>query len=156
VLSGEVKDKIIDILIEVLHCEHFGNRDLAVVQLVLLGNKSVNPLLTFLEKEEKLHFNLQSKPIQYGAHSHYPLHTPAWRDFKEKWGHFPNEYTTESFANSRKNSIIGALRVLELLGVENVINGFPILSVWLAGTTDFNINSYTQYDFSTIEMVLKV
>jgi len=71
VLSGEVKDKIIDILIEVLHCEHFGNRDLAVVQLVLLGNKSVNPLLTFLEKEEseydKVEFKEKVEVVEIGA-----------------------------------------------------------------------------------------
>jgi len=137
-LSEEIKNKIIDMLIEVIHGEHSDTRHLAVVQLVLLGNKSVNPLLTFLEKEEKVHFDLESKSIQKGAYSDDPQHCSSWVDFKKKWGHFPDDYAAGSFADSRKNGIQASLKALDLLGVENAINGFPILAAWLQGKTDFS------------------
>ena len=89
-------------LIEVLHGEHSDTRDLAVVQLVLLGNKSVAPLLNYLEKEEKMHFDLESQPIKKGAFSSGPEHCTAWKNFQNKWGHFPNEYAAGSFAEARK------------------------------------------------------
>ncbi len=136
-LEIETTNKIIGKLIEVLHGEHSDTRDLAVVQLVLLGNKSVAPLLNYLEKEEKVHFDLESHPVQKGAFSSDPEHCTAWKDFQNKWGHFPDAYVAGSFAEARKNGIEEALNALGLLGVDNASNGFPRLAAWLQGKTNF-------------------
>ncbi len=137
-LSGrEVKDKLIDMLIEVLHGEYSDTRALAAIQLVLLGNKSIPPLLNYLEKEEKIHYALESEPIQKGALCDDPQHCSAWLNFTKKWGHTPGEYSSGQFADSRKYGIQGALNTLSLLGVENAINGFPRLAAWLQEKTNF-------------------
>ncbi len=124
-------------LIEVLHGEYSDTRDLAVVQLVVLGNKSVAPLLNYLEKEEKMHFDLESQSIQKGVFSGDPQHCSSWVDFRKKWGHFPGDYQAGKIADSRKNAIKGALNALNMLGVSNATNGFPRLNAWLQEKTDY-------------------
>lgn len=115
--TEETTNKLIGTLIEVLHGQYEDTRQLAVVQLVLLGNKSVKPLLAYLDKEEVMQMELESMTINRGGLSGDPQHEPAWIAFKNKWGHFPDDYVAGAIADARQNALEGAMKSLGLLGV---------------------------------------
>lgn len=145
--------KAVGKLIEVPHGEYSDTRDLAVVQLALLGRKAVPYILTFLKKEGELEQDF----IDYDAISNRYRHVHAeyitdWRHegvprpdkeeeefdkfcqyFKKKWGwsirdeHLPSR-DTERF-DRRKRAVDGALEALAIighLGVIPTLKAFPI------------------------------
>ena len=48
-------------LISVLHGEYSDTRELAVVQLVVLGEKAIPPLTAYLKKEDEIEAGLELK-----------------------------------------------------------------------------------------------
>jgi hypothetical protein len=109
-------------LIEDLHGQYSDARELAIVQLVLLGDKSVKPLLAYLEKEERMQAEWETQNVQRSGFSGDPHHEEAWIAFRENWGHFPSEYVAGKIADARINGIEGALKALSLLGRDDEIS----------------------------------
>jgi hypothetical protein len=67
-------------LIQVLHGEYSDTRELAVVQLVLIGEKSIQPLIAFLKKEDEMEKDLDA----LGGLEMDSYHK-ARAEFKIKW-----------------------------------------------------------------------
>jgi hypothetical protein len=138
--SDETTNKLVGMLIQVLHGEYSDTRDLAVVQLVLLGNKSVKPLLTYLEKEEHMQTELESEPIRNGRLADDPPNHESWVVFYKKWGHLPDDYEAGKMAEARMQGIQGALKTLSILGIDDATGRFSKLAEKLQGKESHNID----------------
>lgn len=117
-------------LIEVLHGEYSDTRQLAVVQLVLIGEKAIPPLISFLKKEDKMEKDLNA----LGGLEMDNYHR-ARSEFKIKWGKEPDNLSISGIQastkmhNARSRSIEGALQALTLLEVPNLNVLFPELAL---------------------------
>ncbi len=131
-IDEQTTDKVAGMLIQVLHGQYSDTRELAVVQLVLMGKKAVPPLMAYLEKEEALEQDIESlgKPPRplVATQKEHELYRKATEAFANKWGNSPSHYESENVAMSREVAIEGALKALTLLGQNNFYDLFPHLA----------------------------
>ena len=131
-IDDQTTDKLAGMLIQVLHGQSSDIRELAVVQLVLMGKKAVPPLMAYLEKEEALEQDLEvlGKPPRplVGTQKDHEVYHKATEAFESKWGNSPSHYESENVAMSREVAIEGALNALTLLGQNNFYDLFPHLA----------------------------
>jgi hypothetical protein len=131
-IDDQTSDKLAGMLIQVLHGQSSETRELAVVQLVLMGKKAVPPLMAYLEKEEALERDIESlgkppKPLVATQKDH-EIYRKATEAFESKWGYSPSHYESENVAMSREVAIEGTLNALTLLGQNNFYDLFPHLA----------------------------
>ena len=131
-IGDQTTDKLADMLIQVLHGQSSDTRELAVVQLVLMGKKAVPPLMAYLKKEEALEQDIESlgkppRPLVANQKEH-EVYRKATEAFESKWGYSPSHYESENVAVSREVAIEGALKALTLLGQNNFYDLFPHLA----------------------------
>jgi hypothetical protein len=131
-VDEQTTNKLAEMLISVLHGQQSDSRELAVVQLVLMGKKAVPPLMAYLEKEEALEQDIEAlgkppRPLAATQKDH-ELYRKATEAFESKWGNSPSHYKSENVAMSREVAIEGALKALTLLGQNNFYDLFPHLA----------------------------
>jgi hypothetical protein len=131
-IDDQTSDKLAGMLIRVLHGQSSEVRELAVVQLVLMGKKAVPTLMAYLEKEEALERDIESlgkppKPLVATQKDH-EVYRKATEVFESKWGYSLSHYESENVAMSREVAIEGALNALTLLGQNNFYDLFPHLA----------------------------
>lgn len=142
-MNDRVIQKVVGKLIEVLHGEYSDTRDLAVVQLALLGRKAVPFILSFLKKEGDLErdFSYFHEIRERISRSGYGGETPEdlacmhaeeekfRQDFERKWGWDP---TREDYPGSdgREYAVEGALDALALIGDARAIPTLKELPIY--------------------------
>jgi hypothetical protein len=121
----ETTNILVGMLIQVLHGEYSDTRELAVVQLVLIGNNAIKPLEAFLGKEEEWQRDNDSRANRKGplrrTNADAELYRKEDEKFIAKWG------TEKRTPTSRCSAIKGAIRALRLLGVQNIESLYPQL-----------------------------
>lgn len=135
--------KVVGKLIEVLHGEYSDTRDLAVVQLALLGNKSVPYICSFLEKEGDLEralieFHKLRRRIEEHSYGGYDVSLieemrkekeKFCQDFKRKWGWdvYRDDYPG---SEGRADAVEGALEALSIIGDPRAIPTLKKLPIY--------------------------
>lgn len=125
--NEQTTNKLVDILIQVLHGQLSDSRHLALVQLVVLGDKAVQPLRAYLEKEEALQNDLEAlgkPPGRLANKKDAEKYRFADEKFAEKWGASAGYYSEEEYI-PRGLAIKGALEALSLLGQKDLETAFP-------------------------------
>ena len=121
--------KLVGMLIEILHGEYSDTRDLAVVQLALLGEKVVPYICSYLKKEGELESDLiEYHKINEEKGGWSPELTSFANDFKKKWGCNPSTTshgeTDKRDSEQRRCAVEGALKALSIIGDPKAI---PVL-----------------------------
>jgi hypothetical protein len=129
-IDEQTINKVINLLIQILHGEHSDTRDLAVVQLVLLGKKAVPPLTSFLKKEDELREDLEAlkkDTVYFNAFL-----------FQKKWHRSPDSFYSDYGLKPTptRYAIEGALKALRLLGINNFNDLFPHIILAFNGNTE--------------------
>lgn len=132
--------KVVGKLIEVLHGEYSDTRDLAVVQLALLGNKSVPYICSFLEKEgdlerdfnsfHKISENIDSKGYSQPIPPEMQEEAEKFRQyFERKWGWRINRGDYPG-SEGRADAVEGALEALSIIGDPRAIPTLKKLPIY--------------------------
>lgn len=131
--------KLVGMLIEVLHGDYSDTRDLAVVQLALLGQRAVPYICSYLKEEGELEKDLIEYHKMHEKWSRggyrgkddlrvklYEAMTKFADNFKKKWGCSPYECgkTDREDSEQRGYAVDGALKALSLIGDPKAI---PVL-----------------------------
>ena len=122
----QTTNKLVELLIKVLHDQYSSPRELALVQLVLMGDRAIQPLKAYLEKEEALQNDLEAlgkQPSRLGNQKELGQHRLASEKFMEKWGMV--DYNSEDVFIPRGLAIKGAPDALSLLGQNDLEISFP-------------------------------
>ena len=120
--------KLVGMLIEILHGEYSDTRDLAVVQLALLGEKVVPYICSYLKKEGELESDLiEYHKINEEKGGWSPELTSFVNDFEKKWGCKPSTTSrgeTDKPDYGRRCAVEGTLKALSITGDPKAI---PVL-----------------------------
>ena len=128
-MNEETTNKLVGKLISVLHAKSSDARDLALVQLVMMGDLAIQPLLAYLQREEDFQNDLEAlgkapTPLRGGPREHEAYREASER-FREKWDQYPTEYAAEDSAIGRSLAIQGAFEALSLIGRKDSEKSFP-------------------------------
>lgn len=152
--NDELIKKVVGKLISVLHGEYSDTRDLAVVQLALLGKKAVPYLCLYLQKEVDMENDLIiyhemhcQEEIDSWIRPSIKLPQEKWKSyvefgqhFEEKWKIPPHE-DGEIDIPGRDEAVEGVIEALEIIGDPSAIAILEKLPIY-----DYTIKRWVDRD----------
>lgn len=161
--NDELIRKVVGKLISVLHGEYSDTRDLAVVQLALLGKKAVPHLCSYLRKEADMENDLMIYHEMYyqeefddsfGFSVKLPLE--KWKTSREFRQHFKEKWKLDPHTNGeinisgRDEAVERALEALKIIGDPSAIKTLEKLPLYDYQLKRWVIREKNEYENLTV------